>query len=270
MPARRVQTDRRGRFYELEDGARYPSVTNILDIVGKPALITWAANQERDLVMRAAAQLYEDVPLSPKMSRIAYMNSLKTRLGAQRAHEKVLVRAGEIGSEAHALIEWNLRNELGQKQGPQPQIGDKASLAFAAYERWRAQIGLRPLMVEQTLWSRTHKYAGTMDLCADVKELGALAVIDWKTGKAIYEESLLQNAAYVQALTEMGHAEPGRVYGMIVRLPKTESDSGFEVRVIEPKEQADLFQAFLNAKSLWEFKQKYNKWLAGSAEEASA
>ena len=268
---RRVEKDRRGRFYQLPDGSQYPSVTNILSVIGKPALVNWAAKTEREMVIRAAAALYEDLPTAPKMSRLAYTTTLTNRLGHEKAHEKELAKACEIGSEAHALIEWNLRRELGQRVGPQPIISDKATWAFMAYEDWRKTVGLRPVMIEQTLWSRTHEYAGTLDLCGDVGSVQALAVIDWKTGKAIYEEALLQNAAYVQALIEMGHAPAGSVFGMIVRLPKVETDPDFEVRVIQPEEQAELFKAFLSAKDLWTWTQKHNKWMQGGRQvEATA
>ena len=110
---RRVETDRRGRFYALPDGEKFPSVTNILSVIAKPALVNWAANAERELVMRAAALLYEDLPTQgPKMGRLAFMETLKRRLGAEKAHQKELAKACEIGSEAHALIEWNLRLTL--------------------------------------------------------------------------------------------------------------------------------------------------------------
>lgn len=264
-----MEVDRRGRFYEIADGARYPSVTNILGCIGKPALINWAANTERALVIQAASNLYEDLPTSPKMSKAAYIETLTRRIGREKAHTKELAKACEIGSECHSLIEWNLRRELGQKVGPQPVIGDKATWAFMAYEDWRKKTGIRPVMIEQTIWSRKYGYAGTMDLCADVEEFGTLAIIDWKTGKGIYEEALLQNAAYVQALIEMGHAPSLNVYGMIVRLPKMETDPEFEVRVITPEEHAELFQAFLAVKRLWEFIQKHNKWAAGSRDEGT-
>jgi hypothetical protein len=81
------------------------------------------------------------------------------------------------------------------------------------------------------------------------------AVLDWKTGKAVYCEALLQNAAYAHAYVEMGHAKEMPV-GLIVRLPKTETDPQFEARVIHPKDQARLFDAFLSVKNVWAFLQQ--------------
>ena len=258
--AKRVEVDRRGRFYQIESGESFPSVTNILGCIGKPALINWAASTERDMVIQAAANLYEDLPMSAKMSKPAYVETLRKRLGHEKAHTKELQKACEIGSEAHALIEWNLRKELGQRVGDQPQIGEKAAHAFAAYEEWRKRTGIKPIMIEQTIWSRKYGYAGTLDLCADVEEYNGLAVIDFKTGRGIYPESSLQIAAYAQALIEMGHAEVD-MYGIVLRLPKKENDPEFEVKVITPQEQAGLFQTFLSVLNLWKYIQDNDKWV---------
>lgn len=257
-PARQRSVSNRygqsSRFYETPDGLLYPSVTNILGCIGKPALINWAAKTEREMVVEAAANLWEDVPLvGKKMSRPAYIATLTERIGKTKAHQKELAKAGEIGSQAHALIEWNLRKELGQTVGPEPRIADKALWAFMAYEDWRKKSGLKPLAIEQTVWSTTHRYAGTMDVFGEVliePHGTCVAVLDWKTGKGIYDEALLQNAAYVQALIEMGHAKPP-VYGVIVRLPKVETDPDFEVLPIAAHEQPALFDAFLAVKRLW-------------------
>ena len=254
---KRVEVERSGRFYMTPDGTKLPSVTNILGCIGKPALINWAAKVERELCIEAAANLWEDVPTSPKkMSRTAYIATLNDRLGKTKAHQRELAKAGDIGSEAHALIEWNLRSELGQKVGPQPRISDKATWAFMAYEEWRKGAGLVPKAIEQTIWNPVHGYAGTLDVLGTVTLGGAphVAVLDWKTGKAIYAEALLQNAAYVRALIEMEHlSEP--VHGLIVRLPKTETDPDFEVKVIPPEEHHELFLTFLAVKALWDWQQ---------------
>lgn len=256
--ARRVEVQRAGRFYQLPDGQMLPSVTNILGCIGKPALINWAANQERAMVIEAAAALWEDVPTTgKKMSRTAYVATLTERIGKTKAHQRELAKAGEIGSEAHALIEWNLRRELGQTVGPEPKISDKALWAFMSYEEWRKNAGLVPQAIEQMIWNGTAGYAGTLDVFGTVTLDGEprTAVLDWKTGKGIYAEALLQNAAYVRALVDMEHVAPDvPVYGLIVRLPKVETDPGFEVRIITPEEQRQHFLTFLAVMELW-------KWL---------
>ena len=244
---------RSSRFYDTPDGQRLPSVTTILQAVAKPALINWAAKVEREATVQAAANLWEDLKSAagaPKMTRPVYITTLETRLGKQKAHQKELAKAGEIGSQVHALIEWNLRRQLGQKLGPEPEITDAAAWAFAGYEEWRASAGFRPKLIEHTVWSSRYGYAGTMDWYGDVD--GLPCVGDWKTGKAIYGEAVLQNAAYIHALKEMGHVE-GSVGGCIVRLPKIESDPGIEVKIITPEEVDAAFVVFLNVFEVWKW-----------------
>lgn len=250
----RVEVNGR-RFYRLpEDDALMPGVTTVLGAIGKPALVNWAANTERALVLEAAGNLWEDVPLGPtKMSRTAYIATLQDRLGKQKAHQKELAKAAEIGSQAHSLIEWNLRRELGQRVGPEPRIADKALWAFMVYEEWRKSVRFTPRLIEQMLWSRRYQYAGTMDVLGTLTlpEHGVCTVVlDWKSGKAIYPEALLQSAAYVQALIEMGHAEPP-VHGLIVRLPKVDTDPDPDMKLIPWEHQGQLFEIFLAVKALW-------------------
>jgi hypothetical protein len=231
----------------------FPAVTSILEAVAKPALIPWAAKVERELVIEAAASLWEDAPRTTKMSREAFIASLGNRLGKTRAHQKALAKAGEIGTQLHSLIEWNLRRDLGQVVGPEPHIRDEALWAFMVWEDWRKSVDLKPLAIEQVVWSNLYEYAGTMDLLAEctLPEIGRVrALLDWKTGKAIYGEAGLQNAGYVQALVEMKQATPP-VTGVIVRLPKVDTDPEPEFKVISWEEIQSLFQVFLTVKDLW-------------------
>lgn len=236
-----------GRFYQIDD-LELPSVTHILSCIGKPALITWAANQERTLVSEAAADLYDDLrTISTPMPRTAYLTTLAARVGKARAHTRELAKAGEIGTQVHKLIEWNLRRSLSQQPGPEPRVSENATWAFMAWQDWATSVRLKPLLIEQTVFSRTHGFAGTMDLLAEVN--GIVTLVDFKTGKAIYPEAFLQAVAYQVALKEMGHLAPEA--GCIVRLPKVQTDPAFEAQAVPPIE--DLFPIFLAVKTLWKW-----------------
>jgi len=275
---------RTSRFYDI-DGKLYPSVTTILKVIAKPALVNWAARLERDMLVKAAADLYEDLPIAaPKMMRQVYEETLARRIGKEQAHAKALRKAGDTGTAVHALIEWNMRRELLQKVGPEPKVDPDGMRSFAAYEEWRQRANLAPVLVEQVVYSKRYAYAGTLDWAGELDEpnfavcrycegigmtdnhvTGAVecvvckgtgrsrifAVGDYKTGKGIYAESLLQNAALVHALVEMGHATPDDTGGCIVRLPKTGKPSEFQVRVIAAADQKKLFKVFLAVLELW-------------------
>jgi hypothetical protein len=275
-----IRTDgQRGRFYHITDPVtgevqQLPSVTTILNCINKPALVGWAAKEERLAVSDAAADLYADtVRLPHQLPRAAYLLALEQRLGKTKAHVKALAKASEIGTQAHRLIEWTLKRDLGQVVGPEPTVVDAALWAVMAFQDWARAVQLTPRAIEQTVYSRAHAYAGTMDLLADLHapallrvleaqgpvapELAAwlttretaTALIDFKTGKAIYAESALQSVAYQRALAEMGHGRADG--GLIVRLPKVTSDPGFEVAVVPPAR--DLFPTFVAARALWQW-----------------
>lgn len=261
FPSKKLAT-LRGRFYELPDGTKLPSVTNILGVISKPALIKWSADTERALVLEAAANLYLDIHGTPEMSRVAFITTLQARLGKERAGQKLMNAASEIGSQIHAMIEWDLRCKMLEQPGASPHVSDKAMWGYMAWQDWAKSVKLRPIHIEQAVWSRTYGYAGTLDLLAEVN--GVETVLDWKSGKAVYMESHLQNAAYRHAIREMGHAEPKQ--GLIVRVPKNETDPEFEV--IEANDEKESLDAFLHFLEGWKWQQKVDKWLA--KQEAAA
>jgi hypothetical protein len=268
-----------GRFYIILDrttgeAVRYPSVTTILGAaIAKPALVAWSANVERAAAAEAAADLYAELHGTAQLPRSMYLLALEQRLGKTKAHTKQLAKAAEIGSAAHGWVEWSLKSQLGIRVGAEPVLSEPALWATMAWQDFARAVKLAPRFIEQVVYSRTHGFAGTMDLCADLDTTGLLGVLerqgavdsalgDWlraratanvlidlKTGKSIYGEAYLQNCAYDRALAEMGH---GRVDGgLIVRLPKLTSDPAFEVRVVPPARE--LFPTFLAARTLWQW-----------------
>lgn len=293
--SRIVRTDRNtGRFYAIPDAngdvIQMPSVTTILSAIAKPALVAWAAKEERLAVSEAAADLYADLATHAQLPRSMYQLALEQRVGTTKAHVKALAKASEIGTQCHALIEWTLKRDLGRRVGPEPACVDAAQWAFMAYQDWAREVALTPHAIEQTVWSRTHVYAGTLDLVAtlDARALlarltrqGAVdpalaawlegratvtACIDFKTGRQVWPESFLQAVAYERALAEMGH---GRVDGaLIVRLPKVTTDPGFQVVVVPPARE--LFPTFLAVRQLWQWTYAQEQAYRAKAPRASA
>jgi len=232
-PIRRIDARDR-RTYNVPGAGELVSVTTYLQAVPKPQLVGWAARRERELVIDAAVRL-----------GTVTKATLTAQLPATFAHELELEVAGELGSEAHALIEWWLRGEI----GPAPAARPAAQLAFQAAKRWAESVNLEPIFCEQAIWSAKHRYAGTMDLFGRVN--GNLALLDWKTSRSYYPEHGLQNAAYITALDEMGHCKSNEVVGVVVRLPK---DGAGEAHAhFLPPPHGERFRRFLLAKETWEW-----------------
>lgn len=266
VPRRSVRGVRYYQIPPLEPGGEeewFPSVTSVTGSIPKPALIEWSARSARDQAVEVAADLYEDLPSGgPRMSRMGYLATIRARLGREHAHERILAQASGIGGEAHNLIEWTLRKQLGQEVGPEPRLSDAALWAYMAWDDWQQLHRPRVRLIEQNVWSRSLRVAGTMDTFADLTwpndPVGAVAVptiIDWKTGKAIYFEAKVQVAAYGHLLIEMGHAEPP-LEGAIVRLPKVETDPQFEVCRLSWEEMVYYFERFKAALDLFTASQR--------------
>lgn len=199
------------------------------------------------MVIDAAARLYsEDKALTVP----GFILSLEALLGTEKAHSKELAKAGEIGSKIHELVEWSLRMELLEKVGPSPLLGDQAQWAYQEFMKWRQSVNLKPIHIEATVFCNCHKIAGTMDLLAEIE--GVETVCDWKSGKRVYWEAKLQNAAYRHCVRAMRLSDPKR--GLILRLPKIVGEPGFEA--VDVGDEEYYFERFLHVKDLWETIQK--------------
>lgn len=260
---------RRGRTYTLPDGTVLKSVTTILKVIDKPALVNWAANLERDSCVEAARLVFERLA-GRKVSATTFEAALLTELTTVKQHHRELEKAGAIGTLVHNRIEWELRAQLGQKlkevRLPEQHVDQKsgeisehpAHIAYREYQKWRDEARLKPIAIEQRVFSRKYKYAGTLDVYCEA--YGALTLLDWKTGKGIYDEAGLQNAAYRHAWIEMEQAE-APIAGLIVRLPKMPDDPGLETKVIPWEDQDRLMVAFRAAKYLSDWAdENYRRW----------
>jgi hypothetical protein len=247
-----------GRFYVVPGERKYPSVTTVLGIINKPALVYWAGKVEREYMLEKLDDLFEAVG-DRQMSRASFMSMYVSRVGSTLAHKMKSKEATDIGSIVHDRIEWEMRAELGVKGLKEPFIPDQrlakdgsvevhpALTAYEAYKKWRADFKVRPKAVEQTLWSHKWGIAGTMDWLGWVGD--KLTLADWKSSKAIYLEMRFQVAAYREMLIEMGHAE-APLHGMVIRLPKVEGGE-FEPHDIGWEEQQELFFNVRAALKLW-------------------
>jgi PD-(D/E)XK nuclease superfamily len=240
MPPRRDL--REYQIAGVNEGDPWPSVTSILSVIAKPALVGWAGKVERDAAVLAALELLTrpGLPLDRQGFFSAFEAQVRITKAAQRAKEE----AADIGKQLHALVEADLKAELGLSPAVNVNaLPDAVETSFLHWLEWRRQHHVKPLVMEQVVYSRTHRYAGTLDLVAEVD--GARTVVDLKTSRAIYGEMPVQIAAYRAAWAEMGHPTD---QGLVLRLPKTVTDPGFEaVPVTDPA----LFDVFLTALRLF-------------------
>lgn len=225
-------------------------VTKFLKVLGlgTDALVKWSANTERAAVLEAAGETFaaggHDGP--PE-----FIAAVEARIGPARQHQRLITKAGDIGTAAHELVAWTMKDMLGQAQGPRPVVGEASEWAFMAWEDWWKKSGLAPVRVEQPVWDVAEGYAGTIDLVAEHPTDG-LGIIDLKTSKYIYDEHHLQVAAYMHA----GRNYADLRWAKIVRVPKSTDDPAFEVRPLgqmydRTLTEAQLMDCFRAAKTAY-------------------
>jgi len=181
-------------IYKLSDGTKVPSVTTIISLLNKPALIPWA-----------------------------------NQLGLQGIDVvKYVDKLAEVGTLAHQMIlDYFKKVKTDTSEYSQETI-DKAENSFLSFLEWAKNKKIEPILVEQSVVSEEHGFGGTFDFYGIVDK--RFTLIDFKTGSGIYPEYSYQLAAY-KTLLEYDYETPYKVkQAMILRIPRTE-DEKFEIKV---------------------------------------
>lgn len=179
-------------IYKLQDGMRVPGTTTILGVLNKPALVLWANKLGLEGI---DSSKYTDV-------------------------------AARIGTLAHYLVECDLIGKMPDTSEYGATEVDKAENALLSYYEWKKAKKITTIGNEIPLVSEQYRYGGIIDCYCEID--GNIWLLDFKTGKAIYPEMLIQLAAYHQLLIENGYPV-GKA--KILRIGRDETE-GFEERTI--------------------------------------
>lgn len=166
----------RGHGYTI-DGTKVIGVTTAIDVLDKPALRNWYAEQ----AAKRAVDEWDRIAEMPVSERLEYI-----RWGPRDTVRKAALRGTEI-------------HDLGQKlaEGGEVDVPDEHRGPVEAYARWLDEWDVTPIAAETPLCHTEHGYGGTADLWGRVGKRGnAVCLLDIKTGKGVYSEVGLQLAAY--------------------------------------------------------------------------
>lgn len=225
----------------------------------KPFLVGWAANQ----AAQCALDDHEIIGamLDKGMTQAAYDHIRNARNRDRDAKAK-------RGTIVHSALEHYLKGTKPDLKAIEEELVEKkvpAKLRKGAANMIRGLLDFlsdeepEVYWSESTVYSRTHRYAGTPDLIASMAVGGTFrpVIIDVKTSKSIYDETALQTCAYSRADfvglddgTEMKLLPedaplPTIDYGVVVR-PLTAKSNGrlYEKAVFTHTDE--LFQLFLH------------------------
>ncbi len=225
----------------------YPSVTTVLKVLDKAALVTWA----KQMVARTAVDRWEEV------------GALIQKEGAEAA-KKWLVslpdferdQAAALGTSVHLLADLESRGE--QITFELSEAESAALKAWRHFLQWLKEHHGEIVSSEKMVWS-AQGYAGTYDLL--IRLYGELWLLDLKHSKGYYPEYALQLIAYGSAdsiiLEDNPEPYPMPIvqrYGVLHLRPDQYTDTGW--RLIEYPLIPSDYMAFLGALEIWKWKEQ--------------
>lgn len=181
-PIRRVDTAK-GHHYVDANKQRVPGVTTILSGgLPKPALINWAANSTAEYAVDHWDEL-RDLDPSKRLKKL------------QGARYEERDAAANRGTEVHELAEKLARGE--EIVVPDPIAGH-----IESYVQFLDEFQPVVVLLEATVFSHRHGYAGTLDAVFEFPTLGQTLLCDIKTNRSgIFGETAAQLAGYRYADT---------------------------------------------------------------------
>jgi flagellar hook-basal body complex protein FliE len=245
-----VRSTGRSRYYVCED-EKVPSVTSVLNAV-------WPKNM-----------------LNQWIGRTSMAESLRQRMGeeitetliedveavAKKQHgQRKTKEAANLGSQAHDLISRCLKAES-------VDVPVELRTVMEAFALWQHDNGLTVVDSEVGVYrpvihDTKPAYAGTIDALFTT-DYDSLLLVDFKTGKDIYVDHLIQLESYRQALLWMNGYRVD-IRASIVKLGKETAD--FEVfRLPDMSNDSLEPHAYMESMKLWwdtlDFYNSYKSWL---------
>jgi hypothetical protein len=157
-------------------------------------------------------------------------------------YKKERDKAGGQGTSIHDLAEKYILDQ--EFELPEDK---KIQKAFAKFVNWWDSQQYKIVWTEKQMVSESYEFGGCPDLLVKDKD-DKFVLIDFKTGKHIYQETVIQLGAYARLIfeNEGNHITKG----IIVRLPK--DNSKLETKEFNPSQLTlgwDQFKLFREAHS---------------------
>lgn len=229
-----MYNDARHSYHVVEGDETFkvPSVTTICGIIDKsPALVPWAANT-------TAAAIKASILPDVAYDEVFLASAIEVARNAHRAKKE---EAANIGTQAHHWLEAYFKHGVNADVPDDERV---QNCIYAALE-WLDTHSVQKIDIEKRIYSRQHRFSGTLDKLALVD--GVRSLIDWKSSKDIYPEHRLQTSAYVGAYEEEGF-EPV-LQRFLIKLGK--EDGHFEAHSYDRSTQDHDYSTFLHALGLY-------------------
>lgn len=151
--------------------------------------------------------------------------------------------AGDAGTLAHALVEAHI-NGLALPEVPDSEMGTQAWQGYQNYLRWAEDNKIKVISQEMGMVSEEYQFGGCPDALG-IDSRGLLCLLDWKTSNGVYQDYLIQIAAYKHLWEENNPMEPIEGGLHLLRFSKEHADFSHHYwsDLSEAWEQFKLFRA---------------------------
>ena len=236
------------RYYFGEQGP-FPSVTTILGVMDKPALVGWAKRTVAEFAVEKAPELVAMIADKGTQETVRYLAALPDY---QRD------AAATLGSSVHLLADMASRGA--ESDAVAFEVPEATQPYLAAFRGFLGHYSASSIVSsEKAVISFGDSYAGTYDLLMLIE--GELWLVDIKTSKGIYAETGLQLIAYGYAEHIMLPNDPTLYampkvahYGVLHLRPDKYPKEGW--RLVEYVVGERDYVAFLAARELYGWKQE--------------
>ena len=182
--------------YKLKDGTRVPGVTTIISrFKDSGGLLHWAFAQGQAAERGEISNLYDKRD-----------------------------EAAEAGTLAHSMVEAHINGTAMPDLSKYPkEIAKHANQGYSNFVQWSTTNSISIVHQEEELVSEVYQFGGSPDAIG-IDAQHRFCIIDWKTSNAIYQDYLIQIAAY-RVLWEENHPDKPITGGFhLLRFSKEHAD----------------------------------------------
>jgi len=196
-------------IYKNAAGKRVPGVTTITRELG------WAGE---NLKLWANKLGLEGYPLQGYMDNLA-----------------------DIGTLAHQMVTDTLLGKKTDTSDYSAKQIEKAKNCLRSYQNWLSTRSVEPINCEIPLVSEQYQYGGTADFYGKID--GKLTLLDYKTGKFIFDEHIIQVAGGYAMLLAENNLPVDEI--VILSIPRSDGEA-FSALPVSPRLQEIAQKVFKN------------------------
>lgn len=238
---------KRGRYKIFENGELLkpspPSVTGITGIAdfGKSnALCAWTARMCMEVLRE---RILPDQIHGAQFLEDAFRD-------AQANYRNIKQSAADTGTLTHQALERHFK----EPEAPPPLHGTPVRALYDSALDWFAGRVIEPIAQETPVFSRKHKFVGTLDNLSRVD--GIPSMVDFKAARSLYKPYIMQIAGYIGAYEEE-HPDVKIEQAWILKL----SEDGAKPYKYDRAQLDAAYQSFLYLRGVYEWERTSGKMI---------